>query len=121
MNFDFEKIKKTISVTARKAKKISENTIETTKLKLKLSDLKSDIKEKYTEIGRVVYECAEDDNCTERVDQLCREISALRSEMDDINQTLNDLTNVKNCPECGSDIKKDCLFCPKCGHEFKDA
>lgn len=28
-------------------------------------------------------------------------------------------TPIKDCPECGSKIRKDAKFCEKCGHEFE--
>jgi len=69
MYIDFNKIKDAITSTAKKAKKISENTVETAKLKLKLSELKSNVNEKYTTIGRIVYESAENADCTEEIEK----------------------------------------------------
>ena len=37
-----------------------------------------------------------------------------------VQNKLNEIsTAVKNCPECGTKIKKDAKFCEKCGFEFE--
>lgn len=118
MNIDFEKIKRSVSTTAKKAKRFSENTFETAKLKLKLSDIKSDINERYTKIGKLVYESNEDSDYTGEIEKLCAEISELKASMAEINDVLDELSNSKMCPGCDSNVKKEFEFCPKCGYDF---
>ncbi len=120
MNIDFDAIKKNITKTAKKAKRFSENTFETAKLKLKLSDLNSDINDKYTKIGKLVYESDENSGNTEQIEKLCSEIHELNVRIDSINETLSELSDSKMCPECDSNVKKEFEFCPKCGYDFKN-
>ena len=59
MKFDFEKIKSSITKTMLKTKETSTNMVEVAKAKYKLSEIKSDIDDKYIEIGKIVYKTSD--------------------------------------------------------------
>ena len=119
-DFDFEKIKKQVVQTAEKAKKVSVNVVEATKYKFKLSEIKSSIEKKYSEIGKLVYESEPGTSITEKIQQLCDEITALKSSASDIRDTIDDLTNKRRCPYCNGSVDKGFDFCPKCGKQFEE-
>ena len=119
-NFDFEKVKKSVKKTALKVKEVSGNAVETAKFKLKLSEIKSHIEDKYIEIGKLVYECEDDIDITEKIQKLCDEITELKESADDMQGSIDDLMNKKACPFCSASVDKDYTFCPKCGKAFEE-
>ncbi len=120
MNFDFMKIKKEVAKTAIKAKKASANMVETAKYKFKLSEIKSDINEKYMQIGKLVYNSDEAEDIADKLQALCDEITSLKNSAQDIQATIDDMFNKKACSNCSTYVDKDFDFCPKCGNEISD-
>lgn len=120
MNFDFNKIKKEVTKTALKAKKASANMVETAKYKFKLSEIKSDINEKYMQIGKLVYNSDEDCDITDKLQALCDEITALKNNAEDMQASVDEILNKKACPKCSSYVDKDFEFCPKCGNSIDE-
>ncbi len=119
-NFDFEKIKRGVKKTAQKAKEVSGNVVETAKYKLKLSEIKSNIEDKYIEIGKLVYNSGENEDITSKLETLCDEISALKASENDIKEAVDEIMNKKSCPFCSASVDKDFTFCPKCGKSFDE-
>ena len=110
----FEKFKAIVSSTTKKAVKISGEAIDYTKIKLKITELKSKLDEKYAQIGLAVYEGTD----TESIDDICDEITTIREEIDTLNAKLSDCKNQKTCPVCNTICEKNDEFCRKCGSEF---
>lgn len=118
----FDKVKKkateTYKVTAEKTGKIAKET----KLKLKISDLKSSVQDMYEVIGKKVYEKHElgkksisfADDLSEEI----KKIENLTSEIAKLNLECLDLQDKMRCPKCDSEIKKDSKFCPNCGEKI---
>ncbi len=119
MNIDFDKIKNSIAKTALKAKTTSENMIEIAKSKYKLAEIKSNINDKYMEIGKLVYE-SDDEDVTSKIEMVCAQISELKSKEEDLETIVNDIMNKKPCPECGEKVDKNYTYCPKCGVNFTE-
>ena len=119
-NFDFEKLKRGVKKTAQKAKEVSGNVVETAKYKLKLSEIKSNIEGKYIEIGKLVYNSGENEDITSKLEALCDEITALKSNENDIKEAVDEIMNKKSCPFCSASVDKDYTFCPKCGKSFEE-
>jgi len=109
-----EKVKNAVSTTTRKAVKLSNEAIDYTKIKLKISDLKSQLDEKYAAIGLAVYEGNDED----KIDGICEEISSLRRDIEDLELKLSEYKNQKTCSSCGAVCEKEDEFCRKCGSEF---
>lgn len=118
MKFDFEKIKKGFKTTASKAKKVSSNAIETAKCKYKVADLKSDINDKYIEIGKYICKNHDDYQNDEFLSDLVKEIDRLKESVNDLNDTIDNMLNKKTCPKCSMRLDSDFDFCPKCGYKF---
>ena len=119
MKFDFEKIKSSITKTMLKTKETSTNMVEVAKAKYKLSEIKSDIDDKYIEIGKIVYR-DDDDDATSRIEEICNEITELKSKADDLQVIVDDIMNKNSCPNCGEKVDKKYTYCPKCGTNFDE-
>ncbi|MBE7049571.1 MAG: hypothetical protein E7394_02230 [Ruminococcaceae bacterium] len=119
MKFDFEKIKSSIAKTMIKTKETSSNMVEVAKAKYKLSEIQSDINDKYIDIGKIVYRADENDS-TERIEAICNEITELKSKADDLQAIIDDIMNKNTCEACGEKVDKKYTYCPKCGNSFND-
>ena len=119
----FDKLSKKASeaykITADKTGKLAKET----KLKLKISELKSEINTIYTEIGKKAYEKHTlkngKENCTENVceeiKEKCLKIDMLSDEIDNLLKQCLELKDKKQCENCYAKIEKDVKFCPHCG------
>ena len=119
----FDKLSKKASeaykITADKTGKLAKET----KLKLKISELKSEINTIYTEIGKKAYEKHTlkngKENCTENVceeiKEKCLKIDMLSDEIDNLLKQCLELNDKKQCENCYAEIEKDVKFCPHCG------
>ena len=119
----FDKLSKKASeaykITADKTGKIAKET----KLKLKISELKSEINTIYTEIGKKAYEkhtiknggeqCTE--NVCEEIKEKCLKIDVLSDEIENLLKQCLELNDKKQCENCYAEIEKDVKFCPHCG------
>lgn len=114
-----KKASETYKITADKTGKIAKET----KLKLKISELKSEINTIYTEIGKKAYEkhtiknggekCTE--NVCEQIKEKCLKIDVLSDEIDNLLKQCLELNDKKQCENCYAEIEKDVKFCPHCG------
>ena len=106
-------------ITADKTGKIAKET----KLKFKMSELKSQIEEIYEEIGKKVYEkhIREEEICIKKdLEEECTKIDILASEIEDLqNQTLS-LKDKKQCQNCYTEIDKEDKYCKNCGAKQDD-
>lgn len=101
-------------VTADKTGKIAKET----KLKFKMSELKSKIEDIYEEIGKKVYEKhikKEEISIESDLAEPCQRIDKLSSEIETLLQECLDLKDKKQCPKCYTEIDKKVNFCPECG------
>ncbi len=114
----FDKLGKKASeaykVTADKTGKIAKEA----KLKMKMSELKSQVKDIYIEIGKKVYEkhvIDENIDIKKDLEEECTKIDVLCGEIDGILKECMDLKDKKMCQNCHKEIDKDMNFCPECG------
>ena len=119
----FDKLSKKASeaykITADKTGKIAKET----KLKLKISELKSEINTIYTEIGKKAYEkhtiknggekCTE--NVCEQIKEKCLKIDVLSDEIDNLLKQCLELKDKKQCENGYAEREKGVKFCPHCG------
>lgn len=116
----FDKLGKKASeaykMTADKTGKIAKET----KMKLKISELKSQINDIYEEIGKKVYENhvrEEEISITNEIEEKCTEIDALSDEIESLLKQCLELKDKKQCPKCYAEIEKNVKFCPNCGEK----
>lgn len=116
----FDKLGKKASeaykITTDKTGKIAKET----KMKLKMTELKSQINDIYEEIGKKVYEQhrrEEDISIEKEIEESCTKIDVLSDEIDSLLKQCLDLKDKKQCPKCYSEIEKEVKFCPNCGEK----
>ena len=106
-------------VTAAKTGKLAKEA----KLKLKMSNLKSQINDIYLDIGAKIYEkhlLKEDINIKNDLEEECTKIDILTNQIEEILNECLELNNKKQCLKCFAKIDKDCKFCPECGTKQED-
>lgn len=108
----FDKARK----AAQSAAKKSGELMEVTKINMNISSEEEKIKKLYVKIGKAVYEkfSSGDDVESELVED-CKVISEHEDNIKDYRQKILDIKNIKKCEECGAELEKDVMFCPKCG------
>ena len=114
-----EKASTAYKVTAAKTGKLAKEA----KLKLKMSNLKSQINDIYLDIGAKIYEkhlSKEDINIKNDLEEECTKIDILTNQIEEILNECLELNNKKQCLKCFAKIDKDCKFCPECGTKQED-
>lgn len=106
----------TYKYTAEKTSKIAKET----KLKMKISQNKSDIEDIYEKIGKAIYQehiREEKTDIKQEVEQYCSQIDFLCDEIEDIQIQLLNLKDKKKCNICAKEMNIEDKFCPQCGNE----
>lgn len=106
----------TYRYTSEKTSKIAKET----KLKMKINENKSDIKEIYEKIGKAVYQQhirEEETDIKQEVEQYCNQIDFLCDEIEEIQTQLLNLKDKKKCSVCAKEMNIEDKFCPQCGKE----
>ncbi len=106
----------TYKYTAEKTSRIAKET----KLKMKMSQKKSDIEDIYEEIGKAIYQehiREEKTDIKEQIEEFCTKIDVLSSEIDDIRTEILNLKDKKKCSVCAKEMDIEDKFCPSCGKE----
>ena len=114
-----EKASTAYKVTAAKTGKLAKEA----KLRLKMSNLKSQINDIYLDIGAKIYEkhlLKEDINIKNDLEEECTKIDILTNQIEEILNEWLELNNKKQCLKCFAKIDKDCKFCPECGTKQED-
>ena len=114
-----EKASTAYKVTTAKTGKLAKEA----KLRLKMSNLKSQINDIYLDIGAKIYEkhlLKEDINIKNDLEEECTKIDILTNQIEEILNECLELNNKKQCLKCFAKIDKDCKFCPECGTKQED-
>ena len=118
----FDKLGKKASeaykITADKTGKLAKET----KIKFKMSDLKSQINDIYQEIGKIVYEkhVKKEEISMSEVEEQCTKIDVITDEIEDLQKQTLELRDKKLCTNCFKEIEKNAKFCPSCGAEQQE-
>ena len=114
----FDKLGKKASeaykMTADKTGKIAKET----KMKLRISELRTKINDIYEEIGKKVYEShvtKNEESIKKEIEEKCIEIDAHSDEIETLLKQCLELKDKKQCPKCYAEIEKNVKFCPNCG------
>ena len=100
--------------TAEKTSKLAKEA----KLRMKMNENKSNIKDLYEEIGKKVYEKhvrEENIDINTDLEEECTKIDVLSAEIETCLKTILELKEKKQCENCHAEIDLDNTFCPKCG------
>lgn len=101
---------------ARAAGDKTEEVVGYTRLKLQMSQLKSDIEENYEKLGQIVYElhCADTQN-QELLDMCFAELDAQNEQLEELQFKIDQLKNTVKCPACKQPVPNQAKFCSNCG------
>lgn len=116
----FEKLSKKATETYKSAAEKTNKIASDTKLKLKISDIKSKIDDIYTGIGKKIYqEYVLDENISVKADvkEELEAIKRMAGEIEQLEEQRLDLSDMRQCPKCKNRIDKSAKFCPICGAE----
>ena len=114
-----KKASEAYGATAEKTSKIAKEA----KLKMKINENKSDIKDLYTEIGKKVYEKhvrEENIDISTELEEECTKIDVLSAEIETCLKSILELKDQKVCPKCNKTIEKTSAFCPYCGEKQEE-
>lgn len=109
-----QKATEAYKITADKTGKLAREA----KLRLKMSNLKTDINNIYEEIGKKAYEkhtLNENIDFENYFEQELTEIDVLSEQIETILKELLELKDQIQCEKCFTNIDKECKFCPNCG------
>ncbi len=90
------------------------------KIKIKMSNLKSDIEDIYMAIGKEVYNLyltKQDKSINENLRIDCMRIDDISFEIDELSKKVLELKNKKKCYNCFTEIGRCDNFCFNCGEE----
>ncbi|WP_028563094.1 zinc ribbon domain-containing protein [Paenibacillus pinihumi] len=114
----FDKMKQGASEAAKRA----QLTVETTKLRSKISTREKEMDRISTRIGKAVFDAYTVGDLSQSEEQVlayCEELAELREEISQIEETIKKLKEEKTCV-CGKVVGPDVNFCPDCGKRFVD-
>ena len=115
-----KKASETYRNTAEKTNKITREM----KLKSLINEDKKNIGKIYCEIGKKVYEKhirEENIDIESELAEECAKLDAYSKEIEDMNNEIRSLKNIRLCKVCASEISITARFCPKCGAVQEDA
>lgn len=110
-----EKISKTSSDVAKKAKDLT----EIAKLNSQISTNESTIKATYIEIGKYVFENLRED----APEEIAAKMTAIDNALAEIDRLKAEILKVKGsqkCEQCGNEVDINVAFCPSCGNKMPE-
>lgn len=114
-----KKASETYKFTAEKTGKIAKEA----KLRMKMNEDKSDIKDLYRQIGKKVYEkhlMQDTINIKEELEEECIKIDVLSDEIENTLNEIMSLKDLKQCPNCYEKIDIAAKYCPNCGDKQQE-
>lgn len=115
---------------SKKATETYKNTTDKTnrmaremKLKSYIGENKNKINGIYTEIGKKVYEKHKEGNVSdieEFIKPELAQIVEIARKIENMNNEIRTLNNIKLCQSCAAEIDLSAKFCPQCGAQQKD-
>lgn len=116
----FENLKATITKTAQSAAKKTNEVVESTKIKIAISDAENEIAKMMREMGETLYEAYKTgtESYSASLEEKCEAIDTKYSEIDLLESKLNIIRNMKSCPNCKKEMDKGAAFCSSCGEKF---
>ena len=95
----------------------TKNFADVSKLKDNISNCEKQIVELYTVVGKAYYERHKNDPNTEDKKNI-DSINSLFKQINELKQKIKEIEGIIKCPNCGSDIPHNALFCNNCGFKI---
>lgn len=119
----FNKIGKKASEAYDATTQMTGKIAKEAKLRMKINENKSDIKDLYKEIGKKVYEKhvrEENIDIKTELEEECTKIDVLSAEIETCLKSILELKDRKQCAKCHKEIDVKSNFCPNCGEKQPD-
>lgn len=103
------------------AGKKTDEAVKLSKLKIKESQINSDIRTKFEKLGEMIYQMkksGEQDNAA--FEEAVAAVDECYTQLDDVRRQIDELKNQVTCPKCGLKTKDENSFCPKCGTKLPE-
>ena len=114
----FERIKGTVKKTADIAYEKSSQAVEITKINFKISEIESEVKKAYTELGTKLYsEYKNGAEINEELKLICEEIDKKADCLEEYKNQIEEIKEIKICKNCGEKNVCEANYCQKCGEK----
>lgn len=115
---NWDKLRDTVSTTANKAAHKAGELTDVMKLKYKLHQTKTELRETYEKLGRLTYDQLHfgHDRAVE-IDRLLPEVGKLRDRIRRLTAAVAREDNAVYCANCGTRLEADMTYCPGCGQK----
>lgn len=97
----------------------SNQLIQNTKLKIKISDLEQEIEIMYNDFGKRVYEKFKAGEEVPGFEKECKKISKMYKEIEELDSKSLNLKGLRKCSNCMTAIEVEAKYCPSCGQKQK--
>ena len=117
---DFAGLKKRFMDTAESAGKKAGDMVELTKMKMQVSQYKTELAKAHEKLGAMVYNMMkEDEEDTSAISVCIDEIDYILDKIQEAEDKVKELRKVSCCQSCGGEVPVDAAFCPKCGAKIE--
>ncbi|MFP4456432.1 MAG: zinc ribbon domain-containing protein [Clostridia bacterium] len=101
--------------------KRSGKLVESTKLSAKIASEEGKLKKLYADLGEEVYkEYTKGEKFDGKFNQLFSDINLALKAIEELKDEQADVKGVKECQNCGAEIKQEAKFCTNCGAAQED-
>ncbi len=105
---------------AKAAGNKTEEVVGLTKLRMQAAQLRSEIDSNYMKLGEIIYELSKAGTENQELVNMCiAELEVQQEELAKLNEKINEMKNVIQCPDCGASNPNGSLFCARCGASLK--
>jgi len=105
-----------VTGTARAAAHKSGDLVQVTKLNMSIGTEEDKIEKIYTEIGKGVYELFSSSvEVNDVLKEKCEAIKSINDNIQEMKNKILDLKDLKNCPNCNTELQKGIAYCYTCG------
>mgnify|MGYP000866026934 CR=1 FL=1 len=116
----FNELKSKVTETAKSALKKSNEIVEITKLNFSIGEMQSQMDRLLKDIGKIIYDAyKEGDVFSEQITMKCVEIDEKAEEIAELKSKLQQLKNIKICPNCQKENDVDASYCSRCGYQIE--
>ena len=115
----FTDMKRSLTETGKQVAQKTKELSDTVQLKTQLSREKEALNRQYAQIGKKVFEAANEAD----EEAYTAEFALIRESLktiDELQDKLSTLEGFIHCPECGAKIEKTSAFCSKCGAKIAE-
>lgn len=115
----FTDMKRSLTETGKQVAQKTKELSDTVQLKTQLSREKEALNRQYAQIGKKVFEAANEAD----EEAYTAEFTLIRESLKTINELQDKLSTLEgfiHCPECGAKIEKTSAFCSKCGAKIAE-